>query len=207
MKRLFIILALLRFAQLSIAQGTISSLTVSPPNPTVNDDIEIHALVQFTSGDCQLDNQGHNINGNSIEAYSHHCVGLLTVICPTTDTFQIGQLPAGDYSFNFTLTSGFGGAGCSPGIVPDDSDQIQFTVSPSVGIDEITWDQNFAYPNPVTDILFLSEKLEESAVIADINGRTVFEISEGSAQISVEQLSPGVYFLRTKSKRFRFVKD
>ena len=42
------------------------------------------------------------------------------------------------YIFDLTLSTGFGGPPCSPGIVPDDYDTITFYVSPSVGIEEYT---------------------------------------------------------------------
>ena len=206
MKHLFTLALLISSAQI-FAQGTIQGLSVSPANPTVNDNITIYADVMFTSGNCEVDNQGYDVNGLAITAYAHHCVGLLTVICPITDEFQIGQLPAGDYSLYFTLTSGFGGPSCSPGIVPDGSDQLQFTVSPSVGIEGISLDPYFAYPNPVLDVLYFKNGLKESAIITDIRGVEIIRIYAGTTQIDLSILSAGFYFLGTESKRLKFVKN
>lgn len=207
MKHVIAISILLVLSCQLLAQGTIIGFSVDPPNPTVSDQVEIHVDVQFNSGDCQVDNKGHNTNGFSVSAYAHHCVGLLTVICPTTDTFQLGQLPAGDYILDFTLTSGFGGPGCSPGIIADDTDQFQFTVSHSVGIYEIMLDPNFAYPNPASDILFLKNPLNQTAVITDIQGAKIMEVAAVSSQIDLSHLPKGVYFLRAETKQFRFVKN
>ena len=190
-----------------LAQGTITGISVFPLNPTSGDDIELHVDVQFTSGDCQVDNKDHNTNAFAITAYAHHCVGLLTVICPTTDTFQLGQLPAGDYTVDFTLTSGFGGPNCSPGIIPDDTEQFQFTVSTSVGIQEIKTEDNFIYPNPASNILFFKNKLNHAASITDIRGNTVVNIKSGASELDISHLSSGVYFLQTETKRLKLVKD
>tara|TARA_R110000868_G_scaffold191240_1_gene435414 strand:+ start:1045 stop:1668 length:624 start_codon:yes stop_codon:yes gene_type:complete len=207
MKHITIICTLLFLSIQLLAQGTITGISISPPNPTVSDQVEIHVGVQFNSGNCELDNQGHNTNGFAVSGYAHHCVGLLTVICPTTDTFQLGQLPAGDYTFNFSLTSGFGEPSCSPGIVVDDVGQFQFTVSSPVGIDEISLDPNFAYPNPVSDILFLKKSLNQLAFITDIRGVEIIKIPAVSNQVDLSHLPNGIYLLHTESNWFRFVKN
>ena len=206
MKHLFTFLLLSCSAQL-FAQGTITSITVHPANPTVNDEVEIRANVQFTSGDCEQVDQGNGTNGFTISAYAHHCLGLLTFICPDTDTFQIGLLPAGDYTFDFTITSGFGGPSCTAGIVPDDNSQLQFTVSGSVGIEEILLDSDFAYPNPVSEVLYFKSAIKELAIINDVNGRELILIPQGSSQIDLGKLASGFYVLRTENKRFPFIKN
>ena len=207
MKFIFLLVLILISAPQLLAQGTITGISVFPPNPTSGDDIELHIDVQFTSGDCQVDNKDHNTNTFAITAYAHHCVGLLTVICPTTDTFQLGQLPAGDYTVSFTLTSGYGGPNCSPGFIPDDTEQFQFTVSTSVGIQEIQPEGDFFYPNPASNILFFKNKLNHAARITDIRGNTVVNIRAGARNVDISHLSSGVYFLQTETKRLKMVKD
>jgi len=207
MKFIFPFLLLLISASQLLAQGTITGISVIPSNPTTADDIELHVAVQFNSGDCQVDDKGHNTNAFAITAYSHHCLGLLTVICPTTDTFQLGQLPAGDYTVDFTLSSGFGGPNCSPGIVPDDTEQFQFTVSTSVDIEELQTEADFIYPNPASNILFFKNKLNHAARITDIRGNTVVNVKSGASEVDISHLSSGVYFLQTETKRLKLVKD
>lgn len=207
MKFIFPFLVFLIFATQLLAQGTVTGISVIPSNPSTTDDIQLHVDVQFSGGGCQVDNKNHSTNAFAVSAYAHHCVGLLTVICPTTDTFQLGQLPAGDYSVDFTLTSGFGGANCSPGIVPDDTEQFQFTVSTTVGLQELQAEADFIYPNPVSDILFFKKNLKHSASITDIRGNTVANIRAGASNVDISHLSSGVYFLQTETKRLKLVKD
>lgn len=205
MKHLFTFL-LLTFSAQTFAQSTIISLSVSPPNPTTTDNIQIIAELSFPSSNCDLDFKNHNVVGVSINASTHHCLGLLGAICNTADTFEVGQLPADTYTFQLVLTSGFGGPGCSPGIVADDSDQLTFTVSGSVGINELSVDPNFAFPNPASNKLFLKQALKDAAIITDVSGAIVLNIEANSTEIDVSELPAGIYFLKSESKRFKFVK-
>ena len=186
--------------------GSIQSITVSPSNPTEGDDITLYANVQFNYGGCAVDNQGLGLNGTDITAYAHHCIGALTVICATTDTFELGQLGAGAYTFDLTLTSGQGGPGCSPGIVPDDNDQFQFTVSPAVGIDEVENLDGFAYPNPVVDVVNLKRPLANTAIITDASGKRVAEVPSGNRQIDLSHLPNGIYLLHIGNSKLKLVK-
>ena len=111
------------------AQGSITNISCSPANPNVNDTIYFFVETQFSSSDCLLMTSNLSINGNSIIASAQHCLGMLTATCNTTDTFMISPLSVGTYIFNMTLSSGFGGPPCSPGIVPDDNQLFTFTVS------------------------------------------------------------------------------
>lgn len=208
MKHLIALTTFLLTSAIALGQGgTITSITIDPPNPTVNDDLTVYVDVQFNYGDCPIDDIGFGLNGNTITAYAHHCIGLLTVICPTTDTFELGQMAAGAYTFDFTLTSGAGIPNCSPGIVPDGNQQLQFTVSQSVGIEELETLEDFVYPNPFNDLLTFKTPLESSAVITDINGKTITEIDAGSTQVNLESLPSGVYLFRIGRKVHKLVKE
>lgn len=200
------LLLLFFLATNSFAQGTIQSITVSPENPTINDDVSIYVDVQFNSGDCAVDDQGLGLNGTDIAAYAHHCTGALTVICNTTDTFELGQLAAGAYTFDFTLTSGFGGPGCSPGFIPDDDDQLQFVVSTNVGIDELAISEDFVFPNPVEDVLNLRKSLSVPLTITNISGQTILKVPIGETRLDVSGLKPGLYFLKSDFGKTRFIK-
>lgn len=192
--------------QLYAQGGAIVSLSVSPPNPTVSDEIEVYANVSFPSGGCDLDFIAYPLNGTTINASAHHCVGLLTVICNTTDTFELGQLPAGNYTFDLTLTSGAGGPNCTPGIVADDNDQLQFIVSPSVGIDELEYLEDFIYPNPVSDVFYLKRPFASTAIITDADGKRVGEIPSGNRQVDLSHLPNGIYVLQIGNSRLKLVK-
>ncbi|MFM1876454.1 MAG: hypothetical protein RL266_2191 [Bacteroidota bacterium] len=206
MKPLFFLILFTFFSCQIFAQGIIQGISVHPSNPTVSDDIEIYVQLQFTSGSCEADDQGFGLNGATISAYAHHCVGMLTVICETADTFELGQLPAGNYTFDMSLSSGFGGPGCSPGIVVDDTEQFQFTVSPSVGIHEPTTADGFFYPNPVVDVMNFPSPLAQSATISNVAGQVVKLLSFGTQQVEMTDLNSGIYILHLGSQKVRILK-
>lgn len=203
---LFSILSLFSFLGFSQG-GQITSIYVVPQNPTVDDEVTVYADLTFNSSGCPLDFQAFALQTTTFEATAHHCVGLLAAICNTTDTFELGQLPAGPYSFNLTLTSGGGGPNCSPGIIPDDNDQLQFIVSTSVGIEELESLEDFIYPNPFTDVLNFKKALDQAAIITDVNGKMVVEISVGSQRVDLKALPSGVYLLRIGRKTHKLVKE
>ena len=135
MKRLLLLLLfapLVGFGQ----QGSIISFTIFPTYPTETDTVYIYAYLMFSSSDCDCLTKIDYRSGNSITASTQHCLGMLTTICNTTDTFKFNPLAAGIYIFDLTLSSGFGGPPCTPGVVPDDYDTITFNVSAFVGIEE-----------------------------------------------------------------------
>ena len=190
-----------------LAQGTILGFTVVPPFPTEQDNIEIHVDLQFNSGDCAVQSQNHSVNGTTIHADALHCTGMLTYICNRTDVFEIGELAAGDYTFDFTLSSGFGSPSCSPGIVPDGNEQFQFSVSTTVGIDELHTNSDLFYPNPASDVLFFKTPLTEAATITDVRGNVVMVIAKGEHTVQIAQLSAGVYFLKHGQKQLKLMKQ
>ena len=136
MKKLLLILLCL--PMIGFGQGSIISLTVFPTYPTETDTVYIYASLSFASSSCPLDVKSHSILGNNIVASTQHCLGMLSAICYNTDTFKINPLSTGTYTFDLTLSSGFGGPPCTAGIVPDDYDTITFYVSPSSAIEEYT---------------------------------------------------------------------
>jgi hypothetical protein len=75
---------------------------------------------------------------------------MLSTICNTTDTFKLNPLAVGTYSFDLTLSSGFGSSPCTAGISPDDNDVFTFNVVTSVGIEEHTSNKELI---KVTDLL------------------------------------------------------
>jgi hypothetical protein len=57
-------------------------------------------------------NQQVTISGNiNVELY--HCLGILTVICYSTDTIELGMLPAGTYTTDVGLWAGSGMPDCT----------------------------------------------------------------------------------------------
>ena len=208
MKHLLLSSVLSLCSFLAFSQGDqITSIYVVPQNPTVDDEVTVYADLTFSSSGCPLDFQAFTLQNTTFVVTAHHCIGLLAAICNTTDTFELGQLAAGAYTFDLTLTSGGGGPNCSLGIIPDDNDQLQFIVSTSVGIEELESLEDFIYPNPFTDVLNFKKVLEQAVIITDINGKTVIEIDAGSQRADLKALPSGVYLLRIGRKTHKLVKE
>jgi hypothetical protein len=190
----------------------INGLSISPSNPTTADSIYAYADCSFTAGGCPPWTMNHSINGSNISANALHCVGMLTVICQYTDTFSLGTLPAGTYTFTFQVDEGHGGPPCTAGIVPGPSASITFTVSVATSVPQISGDNMFSFaPNPVEDkIMFMNKTKAAMPVrIFDVTGKTVMEkiISAAGEEISVSDLIPGIYFLENRGSRFKFIKQ
>lgn len=208
---------ILLFLLILAATGTkaqwINSLWISPANPTTNDSVYAFADCSFTAGSCLPWTLNHFINGSNISADALHCVGMLTFICPYTDTFSLGMLAAGTYNFSFQLNEGHGGPPCTPGIVPGPSDNISFTVTfPTSTGTQHSSDRLFSFsPNPVEDLLTVTNKTGELMPlrIFDVTGKLLLEaiISSGKEEISAAHLKPGIYFLENRGSRFKFVKQ
>jgi hypothetical protein len=188
----------------SHAQGTILSFSTLPATPTANDAVKVVASLSFTSGDCELSEQGHTTNLAHTTAYAHHCLGMLTVICYATDTFELGTLPAGDHTFVLSLSSGGGPPPCTPGIVIDDTDSITFTVDPGVGIHSPDAVDFSVYPNPASSSIVIDcgmRILNCELKITNAIGQLVHQsaIQNPQSAIDVSSLSPGLYYLTLQS--------
>jgi hypothetical protein len=194
--------------------GSIISFYTLPASPTTNDAVKVVAELMFTSGSCELSEQGHTTTLSRTDAYAHHCVGMLTVICPATDTFNLGTLPAGDHTFVLTLTSGGAPSPCTPGIVTDDTDSITFTVDPGVGIYSPDAVDFSVYPNPASTFVTLSLasgekglKQNTKAIIYNAQGALVLTTPNIINQtLNIENLSPGLYYLHLQSAEGTAVK-
>ena len=154
MKKLLLLALIFIFSFNARAQmsGSITNISCYPANPTTNDTIYLYVDCSFGSSSCNMLTSSHSVTGNTIFASSLHCLGMLTAMCNTTDTFMILPLSVGNYIFNMTLSSGFGGPPCTAGIVADDNQLFSFSVSSaqtpcvltggSVYIDHTSWMMN-----------------------------------------------------------------
>ncbi len=176
-------------------QGNIIDFAVYPATPTTLDTVYVYVDSWFSSGSCPLDYQSHGVNANTITATSHHCLGLLTVICDELDTFKIDPLPAGTYDFNLTLTTGSLPAPCTPGIVADDQGTVSFTVSQAVGIEENTFN-GLKFENPVSGELKFNKPIASAAAIFSVTGQLVKKVEAGKIEVSVTDLRSGLYFIQ-----------
>lgn len=157
----------------------IQSFTVVPSNPTTSDTVRVLAHCMFPSAGCSDHSQFFSVAGNEIDAYAHHCLGLLTMICNYTDTFVIPPLPVpGNYLFRFTLEMGQGMIPCLPGMIPTQKDSIIFQVTLPTSISElIQGDAVKVVPNPSTGLVTLEGLNEQqypvTATLFGVDGKLI----------------------------------
>jgi hypothetical protein len=202
-RKLLIVFSILLSGSLC-AQSTILNFTIVPSSPTTADYVKVITGLQFNSGGCLVFQQGHSTVGLITDAIAIHCLGMLPYICNTTDTFNLGYLQSGDNLFRLSLSSGFFGPPCTPGIVPDDIDSISFNVSPVAGIhspDPVSNEVNI-YPNPIcqsatifitADLQFKNTEFKMMNVLGE-TVKTIENISANEINLDRGNLSKGIYF-------------
>jgi hypothetical protein len=180
----------------------INSITYSPLNPTTADTITFYVSLSFPSGSCHYRTQGLNQNGIFIDAYALHCLGMLTYICNHTDTFQVGPLPAGNYTFRFRLDAGWLPFPCTPSL-PTAIDSVSFSVSAVTGILNV--------PSASFQVQVVNEKL---IVYTDSKNRCQIELYDMAGkrlarqrlnsrltEIDISRLAQGMYFYSITKNR------
>jgi len=185
--------------QLNAQIPAIASLEIIPVNPTTNDTVKIISKSIFPSGTCALTSSNVSINGSTINVNVAHTLGMLAVICYSTDTFTLGKLNAKTYDliYNLALTT-------PPATY--DIDSIQFTIQQTTGIQFTDKSlQGFEiFPNPITthlNILLKNQSSENYTFeIYSLLGQKMKTISENKKTISVDmsEMKDGIYFLVIK---------
>lgn len=201
-----ILLVLLVFTITTSQAQWIQSLTISPQNPTSNDTIRVYADCMFPSASCNQHTQGFQVNGNVIDAYALHCLGVLTMICSDIDTFLIPPQPAGNYTFVFNLSMGQLPSPCTPGVVPDQIDSISFVVSPLTGTGEyISSDEIVISPNPTADYFSVSSTsagiFPAELKIISVDGKAAgsYYVEKNNFTTDIKHLPSGYYLVQLNS--------
>ncbi len=197
MKKIILTSLLALFAIGLNAQVT-TNISVQPSNPTNLSQIKIFTDMYFPSGGCGDHTQFFSVSGNTIYASALHCLGPLTFICNYTDTFDIGTLAPGNYSFVFNLNAGAGSIPCSPGIVPGPTDTLNFVVSTATANSEFTRSQPQLTYNSTLKTLQLSgfDQLRKAKLfLYSSEGKLMLiETPEsGTSQIVLTGLQAGLY--------------
>lgn len=135
MKKLLSILLFIPLALVGQNQ-IITSISLIPEEPTISDSLFFTVEYLFTSSDCQLDISNYSLDENNIIASTNHCLGMLTAMCNTSETFEISPLSEGTYNFIIYSSLGYGEPTCTPVIIPSDIDSISFVVNPVLDIEE-----------------------------------------------------------------------
>ena len=187
--------------------GTIQSITLIPSSPTASDTLRFYVSCTLPSSGCPHDViYSGIISDSTISASTIHCMGMLAVLCNAVDTVIVTPKPAGNYHFVFTLNSGYGTPSCTPGIVSDDTDTLDFTVTPSTGVQENKPGMIHVFPNPANDQLYVKLPVEAPkgfyiVTILDALGRNVFtqEIEKNTNSIEFD-LPNGAYFIEVRER-------
>lgn len=84
----------------------IDQIAVSPPNPTTSDNVSIALIGNLSDGGAYIATALADVGGAQVNitlvALSN---GGITVLVPHTEVIQLGQLPAGEYTIDFTDAS------------------------------------------------------------------------------------------------------
>jgi hypothetical protein len=182
------------FSGLSHGQN-IDNLYIIPANPSVQDYISIVYDAHFPSSSCELDEWDLTGNGYVLNLTTLHEQGMLSVICYSSETIPVGNLAAGNYTLNLTVSI--------PG--SSVSSVINFTVSNIVSV-EVTNPETtgfLVFPNPAEDVLHISQHYpaplpQYSLIMKTLYGKEVFkqeQISDQRFTFSTTGLPKGIYIL------------
>jgi hypothetical protein len=83
---------------------SIEFLEVIPARPTIKDDVKIVSHTIFSSGGCGLAEKMILHDTNGIRIFAMHDMGMLTYICHSIDTFDLGRLKKGYHEVNYELS-------------------------------------------------------------------------------------------------------
>lgn len=210
MKSISTLIVILFFALTSTKSNAqfINNLSIYPTNPTSNDSIYLIASCYFQSGSCNQKTLNHSIINEYIDCDALHCIGMAAYICYEEDTFSIGQLPAGNYIYRYTVNAGFGFNPCTPGIVPGPMDSLSFNVTTASGINNENVPEFIIGPNPCTDYITIKTYSNEEILVSviDMKGKICQqEITSGNnINISTYNIEVGIYFLIIKGKSITY---
>lgn len=202
MKKLYMLL-LLSFLAATTFAGTIVNFTVEPLNPMTSDSVIVYVTVEFSQSQCNNKVISFSTTADSSNASSLHCLGQIITNCTSIDTFKLGTLMAGNHHFTYTLNSGIGDSACTPGLLPDDVQSFNFTVSTPLGTKKNTnLKPSSVYPNPFSQnaIIKIDQTVRlEHAVLKILNPlgtivETVANINNNEIMLQRKNIPQGIYF-------------
>jgi len=192
---------------------TIISVNTLPAVLTDTQNIRTVVSDMFTSGGCPLINFNHYLMNDTVHLTAYYQVGNLTVICNSTDTFNLGILPCTTTMLHVQAIMSGGGSA-----VDDFFLAININCIPT-GVSEINNEDGFfVFPNPVSGYLFLrivgNEIFLQKISIVNLFGELIFsanDIESKNDKIDVSVFPKGIYFIQVETKngiyRKKFIKD
>jgi len=82
----------------------IDFLEVIPAKPTIEDEVKIISHTIFSSGGCGLADSQIVHDSNTHRIFAMHNMGMLTYICHSVDTFELGKLTKGYHEVSYELS-------------------------------------------------------------------------------------------------------
>ncbi len=84
----------------------IDQIAVSPPDPTTADNVSIALIGNLSDGGAYIQTAVADVGGGQVNiTLVAMSSGGITVLIPHTEVIELGQLPAGDYTIDFTDAS------------------------------------------------------------------------------------------------------
>lgn len=198
------------FATTVVCAQSVTSVSVIPSPPATGVNLQAVVTTSYPGGPCGFVSAFPKTQSNDTiifdAIYCYESNGPEP--CGAIDTFDIGQLPAGNYVIRFKLTSTAQGGPCGSQMYQLRDIEIHpFTVTGGpVGIGSAVPVSVMVSPNPVTDRVYFSFERNGVAEVTllDISGKTVktqmFEQASESLMLDVSDLSANVYFYRIKTE-------
>ena len=199
MKNVLLALLPLLLSLSSFGQNHIVNMELIPPNPTSADHVKVVVELSFSSTSCHEEVLQLSTLGNTFLSSSHHCLGLLGAICQDFDTFDLGVLAIGSYQFINVQTSGLNINPCTPGIVPDDTDTLDFMVIGTVGMEALDHAPKWQLaPNPSSSQTAISLPSQAHVSVYSINGKLQWQQTLTEGQHQLPPVRTGLYLVNVR---------
>lgn len=201
--------------KLSGQYAWIDSIYTIPNSPTAGDSIMVVGAIRTASAGCDLVNTELEIDtsNNLVKISGCYAIGPMDTICPSIDTFLIGQLQEGNYQIILAV-NGFEtivnpNGDCSNSI-NESVKETEIMVSGTNPTNSKN-DQSYQFSlmeNPVREFAIFRIKSNEEIiklVIVDNVGRIVIRkmtegIYEQEIKIEVKQIPAGIYYCYLENK-------
>jgi len=180
----------------NIVINSIETITNASINPTsdifiINAPLDVKTKITWNSADSIISIVDNQLSPYTLQKYNDYSVSsdTLTIFASYLSNVLINVSDSIKLTINFNKGSFI---------------KFKITGVVYVGIDELQNNIEL-YPNPVSDYLYISSKMEENAVISvfNLNGQKIFESTQKNrfSIIDVSSLSNGTYLLRYKTDK------
>lgn len=215
MKKSLLFLALIISVQVARSQmaGVISTPTLIPAQPTVNDIVKIVTEVTTPNQAIVVDPCTANISGFNIFIKTCYSQVMLPATQTFVDTLTIGQLAAGSYTILQTVFNSTAQQHCAKIDSSMASSVFVVTTPQATSLHETEIESAWkVFPNPASSYVHIKSpvRISEVRIYSSTGALVKAAAIDKSGQLNVSDLSEGVYFLKLstagETKTLRFVK-